>query len=143
MRVNFRLLLLHGCRNVPVRHAARREGDRGKGNNFCLFYYGWDDVRIVCWDLESPPINFFSLKMKWQIGCQKQEKVCNTRVQVRGLITSREGISTLQRPFQERLPVNPMLFEYLIMLVLYFLLNFFLIFCSFKCPILSTYYQGW
>ena len=64
--------------------------------------------------------SIFSLKMKWQIGRQKKEKVCNTRVQVWGLITSKEGISTRQCTFEERLPVNLMLFEYLIILVLYY-----------------------
>ena len=122
------------CRNVPIRHAARRGGDQGKGNNFCLFYYGWDDERIVCWDLESPPINFF-IKNEMADWTPKRRKVCNTRVQVRGLITSREGISTLQRPFRERLPVNPILFEYLIMLVLYILLKrIFLFFALLNVP---------
>ena len=51
---------------------------------------------------------------------EEEEKICNTRVQVRGLITNKEGISTLQRPFQERLPVNLTLFEILITLVLFF-----------------------
>ena len=80
-------------------------------------------MRGLCVELWSHHQSIFSLKMKWQIGRQKQEMVYNTRVQVRGLITSREDISTLQHPFQERLPANPMLFEYLIMLVLYFFIK--------------------
>ena len=79
--------------------------------------------------------------MKWWIGHQKEEKASNTRIQVQVLITSREGIGTLQSSVQEWLPVSLMLFEYLITLVLSYFLKFFF-FGSFKCPILSTYYQG-
>ena len=80
----------------------------------------------------------------WTPKKKKKEKIYNTRVQVRGLITNKEDISTLQRPFQERLPVNLTLFEILITLVLFFLLfkKKLFVLLLFKCPILSTYYQG-
>ena len=37
--------------------------------------------------------------------------VYETRVWIRGLITCREGISTLQRPFKKRLPICSLSFD--------------------------------
>ena len=62
--------------------------------------------------------------MKWWIGHQKEEKASNTRIQVQVLITSREGIGTLQSSVQEWLPVSLMLFENLITLVLSYFFKF-------------------
>ena len=77
-------------------------------------------MRELCVEIWSRHQSIFFIKNEMANWRPKKKKVFNTIVQVRGLIMSMEGISTLQRPFQEQLPISLMLFEYLITLVLFF-----------------------